>query len=60
MTAQDKTAPAPDDSDREQILERLSWTPQERLNYLRDMVAFEERAHRARRLRGDEDPDPPA
>jgi len=57
MTSRDKTAPALDNSDREQILERLSWTPQERLNYLRDMVAFEERAHRARRLRGDKDPE---
>ena len=56
MISRDKTTPAPDDSDREQILERLRWTPQERLNYLRDMVAFEERAHRARRLRGDKDP----
>ena len=43
-------APTPDDSDREQIVERLSWTPKQRLDYLLDMLAFEERAHRARRL----------
>jgi hypothetical protein len=43
--------PAPiDDSDRDQIGERLGWTPKQRLDYLVDMVAFEERAHRARRL----------
>jgi hypothetical protein len=39
-----------DDSDRDQIAERLSWKPKQRLAYLVDMVAFEERAHRARRL----------
>jgi len=33
-----------------QIRERLSWTPAQRLAYLRDMVAFEQRAHAARRL----------
>ncbi len=43
------TAPT-DDSDRDQIAERLGWTPKQRLDYLVDMVAFEERAHRARRL----------
>jgi len=43
--------PSPiDDSDRDQIAERLGWTPKQRLGYLVDMVAFEERAHRARRL----------
>jgi transcriptional regulator with XRE-family HTH domain len=36
------------DVDRAQIAERLRWTPAERLRYLRDMLAFEERAHRAR------------
>jgi transcriptional regulator with XRE-family HTH domain len=36
------------DVDRAQIAERLRWTPAERLQYLRDMLAFEERAHRAR------------
>jgi uncharacterized protein (DUF433 family) len=38
------------DPDRSQIVQRLSWTPQQRLDYLVDMVAFEERAHRARRV----------
>jgi hypothetical protein len=32
----------------DQIVERFGWTPQERLNYLLDMLVFEERAHRAR------------
>jgi hypothetical protein len=35
-------------SDVDQIAERLSWTPAERLRYLVDMLDFEERAHRAR------------
>jgi len=39
-----------EDPDRAQIIERLSWTPKQRLAYLVDMVAFEERARRARRL----------
>jgi hypothetical protein len=39
-----------EDSDRVQIVERLSWTPKQRLAYLVDMIAFEERARRARRL----------
>ena len=34
----------------DQIVERLAWTPRERLDYLLDMLAFEERAHRARRI----------
>ncbi len=34
----------------DQIRERLSWTPAQRLRYLTDMLAFEERAQRARRL----------
>lgn len=37
--------------DRDQLCERLSWSPIERLRYLVDMLAFEERAHRARRIR---------
>ncbi|MEO6194916.1 MAG: hypothetical protein ABIS20_18020 [Thermoanaerobaculia bacterium] len=41
---------AQSDDDRDQIAERLSWTPKQRLEYLVDMVAFEERAHGARRL----------
>ena len=32
----------------DQIVERLGWTPRQRLRYLLDMLAFEERAHRAR------------
>ncbi len=40
--------PGEPDSDLDQIVERLSWTPLERLRYLLDMLAFEERARRAR------------
>jgi transcriptional regulator with XRE-family HTH domain len=36
--------------DRVQIAERLAWTPKQRLAYLTDMVAFEERAGAAHRL----------
>ena len=32
----------------DQIVERLGWTPRERLRYLVDMLAFEERARQAR------------
>ncbi len=39
-----------DDSDRSQIVERLHWAPKQRLDYLVDMIAFEERARRARQL----------
>ena len=39
-----------EDPDLVQIVERLSWTPKQRLAYLVDMVAFEERARRARRV----------
>jgi len=46
----ERSAPREDDSDRDQIVERLGWTPQQRLKYLVDMVAFEARVHRARRL----------
>jgi hypothetical protein len=34
----------------DQIAERLRWTPKQRLDYLLDILAFEERAHRARRV----------
>jgi transcriptional regulator with XRE-family HTH domain len=34
--------------DWDQISERLSWTPVDRLRYLTDMIAFEERARRAK------------
>lgn len=34
--------------DRDQLSERLRWTPLERLRYLTDMVEFERRARRAR------------
>lgn len=34
--------------DFDQVTERLRWTPLERLSYLTDMVAFEDRARRAR------------
>ncbi len=36
------------DVDLDQITERLSWTPRQRLQYLLDMLAFEDRAHRAK------------
>lgn len=36
------------DVDDDQIAERLSWTPRERLRYLLDMLAFEESARSAR------------
>ena len=39
-----------EDSDHAQIVERLSWTPKQRLAYLVDMVAFEERVRRASRV----------
>jgi hypothetical protein len=38
-----------DPVDLDQVVERLRWTPKQRLDYLLDMLAFEERAHRARR-----------
>lgn len=43
-------APELDEADRKQIAERLRWTPKQRLEYLLDMLAFEERARRAHRL----------
>lgn len=36
--------------DHDQLAERLRWTPLERLRYLADMVAFEQRARAARRV----------
>ncbi len=36
--------------DVDQIVERLQWTPKQRLDYLLDMLAFEERARHARRV----------
>jgi len=38
------------DVEIDQIVERLAWTPRERLDFLLDMLGFEERAHRARRI----------
>ena len=35
---------------RSQMLERLRWTPARRLAYVRQQVAFERPAHRARRV----------
>lgn len=46
----DDPSSSSEDSDRVQIVERLAWTPKQRLDYLVDMIAFEERAHQARRL----------
>jgi hypothetical protein len=39
-----------DDDTLSQIRERLSWTPAERLRYLKGMLAFERRARQARRV----------
>jgi len=41
------TGPEPD-VDLDQIVERLSWTPRQRLQYLLDMLVFEDKAHRAK------------
>ena len=41
-------APHDEHTDLDQIVERLSWPPHERLQYLLDMLAFEEKARRAR------------
>ncbi len=45
LTAEDPLPHAEDD-DRAQIVERLQWTPKQRLDYLLDMLAFEERARK--------------
>ena len=48
-----QTPPEPratDEQDLLQIRDRLKWTPEERLSYLRDMIAFEQLARSARRL----------
>lgn len=42
---------AAEDGDENQIVERLGWTPRQRLDYLLDMLAFEERARAARVVR---------
>ena len=39
-----------DDQDLLQIRERLEWTPEERLSYLRDMIVFEQLARSAHRV----------
>ena len=45
------TTEDPVDADtRSQMVERLRWTPAQRLAYLRQQIAFERRAQRARRL----------
>lgn len=38
------------DPDLDQIVERLGWTPWERLQYLLDMLEFEDLARSARRV----------
>lgn len=45
---EDIAARACDEGERSQISERLRLTPRERLDLLLDLLAFEERAHRAR------------
>jgi hypothetical protein len=49
-TRRGKQPEGPDQDERAQIGERLRWTPAQRLSYLKDMLAFERRAQRARRL----------
>jgi hypothetical protein len=46
----DAAALPKDESDRDQIVERLGWTSRQRLDYLLDMLAFEDRARRAYRV----------
>jgi hypothetical protein len=46
-----------DRADDDQIAERLRWTPKQRLDYLLDMLAFEERARRATATRCCSPPD---
>lgn len=41
-----------EEPDLDQIRERLAWTPKQRLDYLVDMVDFEDRARRAKRIPG--------
>ncbi len=41
---------AVDADTRSQIMERLRWTPAQRLAYLRQQLAFEQRAAQARRV----------
>lgn len=49
--APDDTAVLPAaETDADQIVERLRWTPKQRLAYLLDILDFEARAVRARRL----------
>ena len=36
--------------DSDQLVERLSWEPVDRLGYLTDMIAFEERASKAKEV----------
>ena len=46
--ANDADAHTATDTDLDQIVERLSWTPKQWLTYLVDMLGFEERARRLR------------
>ena len=41
---------AVDEQDLLQIRDRLEWTPEQRLSYLRDMIVFEQLARTARRV----------
>ena len=54
MRLRDAQADAPVEGDapqdRDLIIERLAWTPLERLHHLLEMLAFEERARMARPL----------
>ena len=53
-SSDDSTGSRLEDSDETQdldlIVERLAWTPGERLRHLMEMLAFEERARAARNL----------
>ena len=48
MVEEPATLERSDDVEVDQIVERLSWTPKQRLQYLLDMLDFEERARQAR------------
>ncbi len=48
QNSDEPTATGVADIDLDQIVERLAWTPAERLRYLLDMLMFEEKARQAK------------
>jgi len=48
QNSDEPTATGVADTDLDQIVERLAWTPTERLGYLLDMLMFEEKARQAK------------